>query len=184
MHHAYWSIFLREKWFECKRELLCAWMRERLPILIFPKRIFLPFIRPAVISCSSLKYNKYIMTMLWQFNKWNLYLLVLVSVSKLQNNTGLRCLNFSMNGVGHDGAQYLGRALRVNRTLQHLDICFGRIPEDGCRYLAASLEINDVLQGLKVKTKENKCTLPYGAGLCSSLYRWRAAPSPNHCTLR
>lgn len=101
--------------------------------------------------------------MLRQFNKWNLYLLVLVlvSVSKLQNNNGLRCLNFSMNGVGHDGAQYLGRALRVNRTLQHLDICFGRIPEDGCRYLAASLEINDVLQGLKVKTKENKCTLPY-----------------------
>ena len=55
-----------------------------------------------------------------------------------------------MNGLGQDGAECMGKALKTNRTLLQLDISFNRIPERGAGFIAVGLQTNDVLQGIKV----------------------------------
>ena len=59
-------------------------------------------------------------------------------------------MNFAMNGLGSEGAEAMGKALKVNRTLLQLDLSFNRIPQIGAGYLAVGLQTNDTLQGLKV----------------------------------
>ena len=55
-----------------------------------------------------------------------------------------------MNGLGSEGAEAMGKALKVNRTLLQMDLSYNRIPEVGAGYLAVGLQTNDTLQGLKV----------------------------------
>ena len=75
------------------------------------------------------------------------------SFCRSQENYGLRCLNFAMNGLGLDGAECMGKALKTNRTLLQLDISFNRIPERGAGFIAVGLQTNDVLQGIKVSLR-------------------------------
>lgn len=67
-----------------------------------------------------------------------------------------------MNGLGLAGAEAMGKALKVNRTLLDLDISFNRIPEEGAGHMAVGLQVNDVLQSLKVGTLINLRDQPDG----------------------
>lgn len=76
-----------------------------------------------------------------------------------QENYGLRCLNFAMNGLGLEGAVAMGKALKNNRTLLQLDLSFNRIPEAGAGHIAVGLQTNDTLQGLKVSGRNSSMTI-------------------------
>lgn len=56
-----------------------------------------------------------------------------------------------MNGLGKDGAEAMGKALRVNRTLLELDISFCRISLEGAAHIAYGLQTNETLTTLKVR---------------------------------
>jgi len=55
-----------------------------------------------------------------------------------------------MAGLGQDGAEAMGRALKENRTLIELDISLNRINLEGALALSKGIKENDNLKILKV----------------------------------
>ena len=68
----------------------------------------------------------------------------------LQENVRMKTFSMAMAGIEVPGAVAIGKAIRLNRTLQELDISFCRIPVEGEPYISSGLAENDVLQVLKV----------------------------------
>ena len=60
----------------------------------------------------------------------------------LTHNRALTFLDFSLGGVGNEGAALLAAALRVNTTLRSLFLVFNGILNEGARQLADALRVN------------------------------------------
>jgi len=59
-------------------------------------------------------------------------------------------VDLSYNGLSDDGAAALGRCLRLNNVLQHLDVTNNRISATGAKPLAVGLKKNEQLDTLRV----------------------------------
>ena len=56
-----------------------------------------------------------------------------------------------MNGFSLDGAIVLGEAIKLNRTLLHLNASYCRLPVEGAAPLAQGLQSNETLQTINVR---------------------------------
>nr|XP_016847043.1 PREDICTED: leucine-rich repeat-containing protein 74A [Anolis carolinensis] len=65
-------------------------------------------------------------------------------------NGTLRVLNVAWNGFGNEGAFALGEALKVNTSLNELDITSNHINNEGAIKLSKGLELNGSLRILKI----------------------------------
>jgi len=68
----------------------------------------------------------------------------------LSENTGLRFLSLSSNGVSNDGAVGLAEGLRANSNLRRLDLYFNQVSDVGAEALASALKTNDALRQLHI----------------------------------
>ena len=68
-----------------------------------------------------------------------------------QKNVGLKFLNLAWNGFANSGAEHLGKALVINRTLRTLDISNNRIGIDGVKCFVKGLQQNEGLATIKVR---------------------------------
>jgi len=68
----------------------------------------------------------------------------------VQVNRALSRVDLSYNGLSDDGATALGRCVRLNHTIRHLDVANNRISAIGAKVFAAGLKKNDALQVLRV----------------------------------
>jgi len=66
-------------------------------------------------------------------------------------NTALTTVNLSYNGLSDDGAAALGRYVRVNSTIRHLNVTNNRISATGARVFANGLKKNECLEILRVR---------------------------------
>ena len=71
----------------------------------------------------------------------------------LKVSATLTRVDLSYNGLSDDGAAALGRCLRLNKMLLHLDVSNNRISAAGARVMAAGLKKNDCLQTLRVRPR-------------------------------
>jgi hypothetical protein len=68
----------------------------------------------------------------------------------LKVNQTLQHLNLGYNNIGDEGCQYIGDALKVNQTLQHLNLGYNKICDEGCQYIGDALKVNQTLQHLNL----------------------------------
>jgi len=66
-------------------------------------------------------------------------------------NTALVTVDLSYNGLSDDGATALGRSVRLNNTLRHLDVTNNRISAIGAKAFAGGLKKNGRLGTLRVR---------------------------------
>jgi len=87
----------------------------------------------------------------------------------MQVNAALTSVNLSYNGLSDDGAAALGRYVRVNHTLCHLDVTNNRISVIGAKVFAAGLKKNDRLDILRVRLRIIRSALGINSLLWSGL---------------
>ena len=85
----------------------------------------------------------------------------------LQENVGLKTLNVSFNGFGHEGTCAMAQALAHNTTLHDLDMSKNRITDIGVIMLTKQLKHNEGLRILRVSTVDilniiSLCWYKYG----------------------
>ena len=73
----------------------------------------------------------------------------------------------SSNQISDEGARTLSESLKVNNSLQHLNLSFNQIDYEGARTLSESLKVNNSLQQLIIDG--NNCTITLIKALQHSL---------------
>ena len=69
----------------------------------------------------------------------------------LKVNQSLQKLNLSFNKIGDTGALALGAALEINQSIQKLNLSFNKIGDTGVQALGAALKVNQSLQSLNLE---------------------------------
>ena len=75
-------------------------------------------------------------------------------INKLQNNdTSLIELNLAFKNIGDNGAIEISKVLKINTTLQYLDICnSGNIGENGAIAICDALKVNTSLRKVNISS--------------------------------
>jgi len=60
-------------------------------------------------------------------------------------------VNLSYNGLSDDGAAAMGRYVRANSTVRHIDVTNNRISAAGANAFATGLKKNDLIDTLRVR---------------------------------
>ena len=81
-------------------------------------------------------------------------IIVVITYFPLQKeNVSVKTLDISMNGIGRDGAEAIGHALKHNRTMRMLKMRACRVNVDGLVLLFTRMNGNDTLKHIDVSLK-------------------------------
>ena len=75
---------------------------------------------------------------------------MIVACGVLQENTILKTLNLSYNGLDTSGVSAVANSLRVNAVLTDIDLTACRINDIGLQTLTGALAVNEALRFLRV----------------------------------
>jgi len=77
-------------------------------------------------------------------------------VEGLKLNTSLQQLDLSHNKIGVEGGRTLSEALKINTTLQNLNLTYNKLRDEGARALSEALKVNTTLQQLDLSSNKIK----------------------------
>jgi len=76
---------------------------------------------------------------------------VYVLYTRMKVNTTLVTVDLSYNGLSDDGSVALGRYVRINTKIRHLDVTNNRISATGAKVFSTGLKKNETLDILRVR---------------------------------